>query len=80
MVTWRKRHLAVDVVTHEAVSAEVNLINVGDSEVLPTLLNPLRGKIIAVYAAGAYDTQNCYETMKKKGCTALIPPRKNAAL
>ena len=32
-------HLAVDVDTHEAISAEVSLVNVGDSEVLPTLLN-----------------------------------------
>ena len=33
--TWRKLHLAVDVDTHEIVSAEVSLVNVGDSEVLP---------------------------------------------
>lgn len=33
--TWRKLHLAVDVDTHEAISAEVSLVNVGDSEVLP---------------------------------------------
>ena len=77
--TWRKLHLAVDVDTHEAVSAEVSLVNVGDSEVLPTLLNPLRRKIVAVSADGAYDTKNCHEILKKKGCTPLIPPRKNAA-
>ncbi len=48
--TWRKLHLAVYVDTHEAISAEVSLVNVGDSEVLPTLLNPLRRKIDAVSA------------------------------
>jgi hypothetical protein len=78
--TWRKLHLAVDVDTHEAISAEVSLVNVGDSEVLPTLLNPLRRKVAAVSADGAYDTKNCHETLKNKGCTPLIPPRKNAAL
>ena len=78
--TWRKLHLAVDVDTHETISAEVSLVNVGDSEVLPTLLNPLRRKVIAVSADGAYDTKNCHETLKNKGCTPLIPPRKNAAL
>jgi len=36
--TWRKLHLAIDVGTHEVIVAEVSL----DSEVLPTLLNPLR--------------------------------------
>ncbi|PMF25218.1 IS5 family transposase, partial [Vibrio splendidus] len=78
--TWRKLHLAVDVETHEAISAEVSLVSVGDSEVLPTLLNPLRRKIDTVSADGAYDTKSCYETLKNKGSTPLIPPRKNAAL
>ena len=79
MVRKNVEHGAVDVDTHEAISAEVSLVNVGDSEVLPTLLNPLRRKIMAVSADGAYDTKNCYETLKNKGCTPLIPPRKNAA-
>ncbi|MEZ9553354.1 IS5 family transposase [Vibrio splendidus] len=78
--TWRKLHLAVYVDTHETISAEVSLVNVGDSEVLPTLLNPLRRKVHAVSGDGAYDTKHCHETLKKKGCTPLIPPRKNAAL
>ncbi len=78
--TWRKLHLAVDADTHETVSAEVSLVNVGDSDVLPMLLNPLRRKITAVSADGAYDTQSCHEILKKKDCTALMPPRKNAAL
>jgi hypothetical protein len=66
--------------THETISAKVSLVNVGDSEVLPTLLNRLRRKIIAVSADRAYDTKNCYETLKNKGSTLLIPSRKNAAL
>ncbi|MEZ8046452.1 IS5 family transposase, partial [Vibrio sp. 10N.247.310.56] len=80
--TWRKLYLAVDVDTHEAISAsaEVSLVNVGDSEVLPTLLNPLRRKVTAVSADGAYDTKNCHETLRNKGCTPLILPRKNAVL
>ncbi|GAB1149832.1 MAG: hypothetical protein SwBeaBPW_41300 [Shewanella algae] len=45
---WRKLHLAVDAQTHEAVAAEVSLENVGDSEVLPGLLNPLRRRIAQV--------------------------------
>lgn len=28
--TWRKLHLAIDVDTHEAISAEVSLVNVGE--------------------------------------------------
>lgn len=58
--TLRKRRLAIDLDTYYAISAEVNLVNVGDSEVLPTLLNPLLTRIIAVSSDGAYDTQNKY--------------------
>lgn len=76
--TWRKLHLAVDVDTHEVISAEVSLVNVGDSEVLPTLLNPLRRKIHAVPGDGAYDTKECHKVLQRKGITPLIPPRKSA--
>ena len=76
--TWRKLHLAVDVDTHEVISAEVSLVNVGDSEVLPTLLNPLRRKIHAVSGDGAYDTKECHKVLQRKGITPLIPPRKSA--
>jgi hypothetical protein len=48
---------AVDAATHAIVAAEVSLETVGDNEVLPTLLNPLRRKIEQVSADGAYDTR-----------------------
>jgi hypothetical protein len=78
--TWRKLHLAIDASTHEVVAAEVSLVSVGDSEVLPTLLNPLRRKIMQVSADGAYDTKGCYQLLRRKGCKATIPPRSNAGL
>jgi len=49
--------MAVDVDTHEIISAEMTLVNVGDSEVLPSLLNPLRRHISEVSGDGAYDTK-----------------------
>lgn len=76
--TWRKLHLAVDVDTHDVISEEVSLVNVGDSETLPTLLNPLRRKVHSVSADGAYDTKKCHEVLQTKGCKPLIPSRKNA--
>ncbi len=42
MRTWRKLHLAIDVFTHEVIAAEVNLVSVGDNEVLPTFLHSSR--------------------------------------
>ena len=76
--TWRKLHLAIDASTHEVVIAEVSLVSVGDNEVLPTLLNPLRRKMAQVSADGAYD--GCYQLLRRKGCKATIPPRSNAGL
>lgn len=32
---WRKLHLAVDTDTHQIVSAQVTMMSVGDSEVVP---------------------------------------------
>lgn len=77
---WRKVHLAVDADTHEIVSAVGSLDSVHDSEVLPTLLNPLRRKISQVSADGAYDTKGCYKVLMNKGIEPTIPPRKNAGL
>lgn len=76
--TSRKLHLAVDLDTHEVISAEVSLVNVGDSEVLLTLLNPLRRKIDSVSDDGAYDTKECHNVLQRKGIIPLMPPRKNA--
>lgn len=55
----------------------MSLVNVGDSEVLPTLLNPLRRKIGSVSGDGAYDTKECHKVLQRKGIIPLIPPRKN---
>lgn len=76
--TWRKLHLAVDADTHQIISAEVSLDSVHDSEVLPTLLKPLRRKIEQISADGAYDTKGCYEVIEKKNAKPTVNIRKNA--
>lgn len=78
--TWRKLHLAVDADNHHIVSAEVSLVSIGDAEVLPTLLRPLRRKIGSISADGAYDSKQSYSEVLKKKANPLIPPRSNAAL
>ena len=77
---WRKLHLAVDPARHDIVAAEVSLENVHDTEVLPTLLNPLRRKLGTIYADGAYDSKASHQLIASKGGAACIPPRKNAGL
>ncbi|PCS23468.1 Mobile element protein [Candidatus Enterovibrio escicola] len=46
--------------THEVIAAEVSIVSVGDNEVLPTLLNPLRRKIQPISAYRTYDTKACH--------------------
>jgi hypothetical protein len=77
---WRKLHLAVDVDTHEIISAEMTLVNVDDCEELPSLLNPLRRWISEVSGDGAYDMKACHKTPKEKKIKPLIPPQNNAGL
>ncbi|PCS22790.1 transposase [Candidatus Enterovibrio escicola] len=62
---------------HEVITAEVSLVSVGDNEVLPILLNPLRRKIQKISADGDYDTRVCHHVLKNKGITSSIPPRSN---
>lgn len=66
--------------THEVIAAEVSLVLISDNEVLPTLLNPLRRKIMQISADGAYDTKGCYQLLRRKGCKATIPPYSNVGL
>lgn len=74
---WRKLHLTVNAHTHEIIAAEMSLESEADSEVLPTLLNPLRRRLHQVPVDGAYDTRNCHRLQLRKGSIATIPPRKN---
>ncbi|WP_339379112.1 hypothetical protein [Candidatus Enterovibrio escicola] len=41
----RQYHLAVDVSSHAVIAAEVNLVFVGENEILSILINQLRRKI-----------------------------------
>jgi hypothetical protein len=79
--TWRKLHVAVDAQSQEVVAVELTANSVGDSEVLPDLLNQLdeQETIETVSADGAYDTRHCHQAIRDKGAEALIPPREGAA-
>ncbi len=78
--TWRKLHLAVDVDSQEVIAVQVTENSVGDSEVLPDLLDQinLNDDIDSVGADGAYDTENCHRVIMERGAKAIIPPRKTA--
>lgn len=76
--TGRKLHLAIDVNTHEIVAVELTTNSVGDSEVLPDLLDQIEDTqaIEAVSADGAYDTKECHKAIKERKAEAIIPPEK----
>ncbi|WP_150139250.1 transposase [Candidatus Enterovibrio escicola] len=64
--------------THAVIAAAVSLIPVGDNEVLPIFLNPLRRKVQEVSADEAYDTRVFHHVLKNKEITPSILPRSNA--
>jgi hypothetical protein len=52
----------------------------GDCEILPDLLEPIEDDIERVSGDGAYDTSECYDTIRDRGAKPTIPPRKNAVI
>lgn len=78
--TWRKLHLAVEEATGEILAAEVSLNDKKDSQLLEPLMTAISSEISQVSADGAYDTRECYETIKQRNAKAAIPPRKDARI
>jgi len=76
---WRKVHLAMDTATGDIRAVEVTPSQIGDSPVLPDLLDqiPQDEPIGTVTADGAYDTRRCHAAIVERGATAIIPIRKN---
>lgn len=78
--TWRKLHLAVDEATGEILAAEVTLNDKKDSQLLPDLLEQVDEPFDQVSADGAYDSKDCYESIRQHKAKAVIPPRKDAKI
>lgn len=87
--TWRKLHLGVDEKSGEIVAAVLSSNNLGDSEVLPQLLeqlDPLEDPIIQLSGDGSYDQRACYEALQERqeeqeqALKVTIPPRRSARI
>ena len=78
--TWRKLHLGVDEASGEVVASVLSTNNVGDSEVLPDLLQQVQDPIHQISADGAYDTFGCHAAIAARNASAAIPPRENACI
>jgi hypothetical protein len=65
--------------TGDIRGVEVTASQIGDSPVLPDLLEqiPPDESIGTVTADGAYDTRRCHTAIVERGGTAVIPIRKN---
>ena len=77
---WRKIHLGIDEQTLEVRAVEVTGSHIGDSPMLPELLDqiPADQEIGSVTADGAYDTRKCHDAIADRGAHAVVPPRRNA--
>ena len=58
---WRKLHLGVDEHTKEIVAVEITSSHVHESQMLPSLLNQIRGKVGQVSGDGATTPGLCNE-------------------
>jgi IS5 family transposase len=78
--TWIKLHLAIDPGSHEIRAAMVSEPGVTDAEAVPDLLGQEQGPVEAVEADGAYDRQEVYDELQRRGARAVIPPRRDAKI
>ena len=78
--TWLKLHLAIDPATHEIQAAMVSEPGVTDAEAVPDLLEQVENPVKGVEADGAYDRQEVYDELDRRGAAAIIPPRKDAKI
>jgi len=58
------------------INKPIQILIVGDSEVPPSLLTPLRRRISEVSGDGAYDTKECHKILKKKDKTTYPTTKK----
>ena len=77
---WLKMHIALDEETQEVIASALTPASVGDSTMLPVLLEQIQEDINIVKADGSYDSQDCRKALKKRQARALIPPPKNAVI
>jgi hypothetical protein len=79
--TWRKLHLAVDVVSGEIQAIVLSEASLDDAGAMPDLLDEITEPIEQMDADGAYDKRKVYESCAEHEVDrVVIPPRKDAQL
>jgi IS5 family transposase len=78
--TWRKLHISMDASNHQVTAALITDKELLDRNALSGLLEQTEAEVERVCADGAYDFEQCYRAIKKKGTRPLIPPRRDARI
>lgn len=79
--TWRKLHLAVDVVSGELQAIVLSDASMDDAGAVPDLLEEITNPIEQADADGAYDKRKVYDEFAQREVERIaIPPRKDAQL
>ena len=78
--TWRKLHISMDASTHQVTAALTTDKDLMDRNALPGLLEQTTSEVERVCADGAYDFEQCYRAIKRRGARPLIPPRSDAVI
>jgi len=75
---WMKIHIAVDPASQELIAVKITDDSVGDSRVLPSLVEASPKSVKSVFADGAYDRLSCRRFLHNRGIKQHIPPGLNA--
>lgn len=74
---WVKLHIAVDTKTHMITAQIITSSDTHDNQAFEGLLT---SGVTAIFADGAYDSNQCHDSASKIGAKAIIPPRENSIL
>lgn len=77
---WVKMHIAIDAATQEIIATEITDSSVGDSTMLPVLVESSPKSVRSVLADGAYEGTSCRHFLHHRGLEAKIPPRINGLI
>lgn len=81
--SWRKLHLGLDLVTGLIVCSDLTADDIGDSTVMPDLLDQIDGPVELFLADGAYGGEPTYDALTERFRSEIkitIPPPTNAVL
>lgn len=77
---WRKLHITIDRESAQILSSSLTSHTTDDASEVPSLLDQIEDGVDSITGDGAYDKDDIYKYLNRKGISGIFPPRKDAVL